>query len=988
MHQYCLDKILYDASLEDWFCDECLQRHNEGSYGRSLGKVSSEALSCHARFDSVSQQPIAERVESATVVRPWGQRKSKPNIAKNTYRKKKKLYPSRTNSSQEKSGKDINRTSTNSKPLSTEQLNLTKGKVGSALSSEHVKQPNPLGDAEQFHMLKPLEGLAHKSDKGPQSTQFEGSVLKAKKVVSGSKGSSNLRIELRNSVHEKSGDESNCMKESCPNKLHGSFEPKESSNPGSASDGIRNGGTDLDSDIRNLPISVGKVALNQVSGLKFDSVAISSSMHTDHDKHTVKDATVVCTNMKVKSRKDNETVVAAHQNKYWARNKDKPDTHGESNSNVADDLMVEIEKKEVKFQPDHEAGKKLKERSMVANAPQPSTLQNDALDKAMPDSSRIGLLPKENSCLPSNLLDQDYSSSSLDISSKEKNVLEASATKVGISDAVQNLSKDSPRKRRRLILTHDDEDEEEKAEDVQQENINHQPLKCNEPVAKHNIDTEFVEEAVQTGDLNDPNLMNGRSVKRRRRYIVENEDEENTGGSANNASNWSLNDVTKMASQISVTTEHSLQSRPSDSEYVDQKCAIFSQPLDEPIWSGVFKVDTEVFLELDAHLSNKACQRVYELSRSLQLVVEVMMLPRSQTWPERWMSSGPTDDSIGLFLFPHSSRQNEVSTRLINKIIESDSALIVTVGIADLLIFPSVVLPEQYHFFQGKHFLWGVFRRKKDRVRNSIQAEEQDNSAPATGERQDQEQGLLDQEGKALFESSDQESFVVKHVEDQLLVAGNDPKAQKDTMKVGTREGTASPGGSWLDSPKAGSNCSVQLRTEYNLHAPGDVEQQEDFTSSPEWNASSITKQSSASRPAERGTKQPNPDSKASTPKLFGFVAAQTPRSQQLIQEMVSEGALLFPVPEEIATTPITGSSTGLLSSALNPDTNCVPPQAFDFVSMGHDEPDVDPEACLELFPVQQEQIGWAPRAEVSREVDLNLSLGKRSRAPSLPPLL
>jgi hypothetical protein len=85
-------------------------------------------------------------------------------------------------------------------------------------------------------------------------------------------------------------------------------------------------------------------------------------------------------------------------------------------------------------------------------------------------------------------MDQACSTSSLEISSKAKFALEASATEVEISDTVQNLRKDSPNKRRRLILTDDDEDEEEeeeKAEDVQQENVNHQPLKCNEPMVKH-----------------------------------------------------------------------------------------------------------------------------------------------------------------------------------------------------------------------------------------------------------------------------------------------------------------------------------------------------------------------------------------------------------------------------------------------------------------------------------------------------------------------
>lgn len=41
------------------------------------------------------------------------------------------------------------------------------------------------------------------------------------------------------------------------------------------------------------------------------------------------------------------------------------------------------------------------------------------------------------------------------------------------------------------------------------------------------------------------------------------------------------------------------------------------------------------------------------------------------------------------------SRSNEVSDELVNEVIGTDSALKVTAAIADLLIFPSVVLPEQ-----------------------------------------------------------------------------------------------------------------------------------------------------------------------------------------------------------------------------------------------------------------------------------------------------
>jgi hypothetical protein len=57
---------------------------------------------------------------------------------------------------------------------------------------------------------------------------------------------------------------------------------------------------------------------------------------------------------------------------------------------------------------------------------------------------------------------------------------------------------------------------------VQKENVNPQPPKCDEPMTKHRVDTEcIVEETVQTGELNDQNLINGRPVKRRRRYIAE-----------------------------------------------------------------------------------------------------------------------------------------------------------------------------------------------------------------------------------------------------------------------------------------------------------------------------------------------------------------------------------------------------------------------------------------------------------------------------------
>ena len=360
---------------------------------------------------------------------------------------------------------------------------------------------------------------------------------------------------------------------------------------------------------RKNSFSIGKVAINQVSGLKDDSGAILSSKHTDHDKQPNQHTPVIRKNMKDKSEKDHRTVVGAHQNKYCARNKDKLDPHDDNNINVLDDFMLERVKKQIRLQLDHEASNELQKRSIPANGPQPSTPQNDSLDKAMSDLSNMGVLPKENNCLPSmriesdnlkkkhsgpsKLLDKDNSCSSLEISSKSI-VIKASGTEVEISDTLENFGKVKPRKRRRLILNDDDEVEEKKAEDMRKENANPQPPKCDEPMTKHRVNTEYcVEEAVQTGELNDQNLMNGTPVKRRRRYIAQNEDEEDILCSANaecalhEAKNRSLNDGAKLVPQTSVATDHSQQCRPSHSESDDQQYYIYSQALDEPVWRYV-----------------------------------------------------------------------------------------------------------------------------------------------------------------------------------------------------------------------------------------------------------------------------------------------------------------------------------------------------------------------------------------------------------------
>lgn len=283
--------------------------------------------------------------------------------------------------------------------------------------------------------------------------------------------------------------------------------------------------------------------------------------------------------------------------------------------------------------------------------------------------------------------------------------------------------------------------------------------------------------------------------------------------------------------------------------------------------------------------------------------------------------------------------------------------------------------------------------------------EKRDASACAAEEGEVQEHHFLEQQYEVHCESSDQQTFVVKHVENQLRAERN-RDVQKDAVKAAMREGLDSPGSSSssakLNSSKAGSNCFLQPRIGRKLHTAEEVDQQgdeHDFTSSPQWDVSNTTKPSSDSGPAavtpklinsaEHGHGQPHSGVVPPTTTLFGFVAARTPRSQQLIQQMASEGALLFSVPEEMATSGSTiANRTGVELERTPDNANNEYPhmqerhQSIEFIPMDHDDPDVASEACLELFPVRQVQIG-STRVEVSEEVDLDLSLSARSRAPS-----
>ncbi|KAL0285109.1 UNVERIFIED_CONTAM: hypothetical protein Scaly_2828600 [Sesamum calycinum] len=110
-----------------------------------------------------------------------------------------------------------------------------------------------------------------------------------------------------------------------------------------------------------------------------------------------------------------------------------------------------------------------------------------------------------------------------------------------------------------------------------------------------------------------------------------------------------------------------------------------AEPVVHPIWRGIFNIWNKKHDILDgliAHMSSKACEKVYETACQFQPVIHLEMLPR-------------TDEMM-----------------------HKELALKAIMPNSELLIFTSTELPLLYWInslaaFQGKHYLWGVFRGRQ-----------------------------------------------------------------------------------------------------------------------------------------------------------------------------------------------------------------------------------------------------------------------------------
>ncbi|KAM0906203.1 hypothetical protein ACQ4PT_016890 [Festuca glaucescens] len=341
----------------------------------------------------------------------------------------------------------------------------------------------------------------------------------------------------------------------------------------------------------------------------------------------------------------------------------------------------------------------------------------------------------------------------------------------------------------------------------------------------------LLEENLATHEDDDSEEPENCRPKNRRRRLVLNDYEGDDVGDQNLAG--AEIGTAGLTTQTGVVKDSSIKvSNPFLSESLKLQ-QYGSLPIDEPVWSGIIKRSSKKNVSLAAHLSTKCCEAVWNLAESLQQEIVVTELSRLEAWPKSFEASRPTDDNIALYFLPCEMRQDADLDQLVKEVVENDMVLQAVIGEAEMLIFPSILLPEQHQTFQGKPYLWAVFRRRKNNVA-TVEAKQHGKGRCAEDEMGEQQEShsSVDKEGHSVEQlNTDMEWQGMEQEQNPSLARAN-------TQSPATRDPT-------MDATTSANHGHIH---------------------------SSLA---------------------VSTGAMFGFVVQRNPRIEQLIQEMQREGAVV-----------------------------------------------------------------------------------------------
>ncbi|XP_078173207.1 ASI1-immunoprecipitated protein 2-like isoform X2 [Carex rostrata] len=134
------------------------------------------------------------------------------------------------------------------------------------------------------------------------------------------------------------------------------------------------------------------------------------------------------------------------------------------------------------------------------------------------------------------------------------------------------------------------------------------------------------------------------------------------------------------------------------------------------IWQGGFELVREGkqldrFDGFQAHFSSCVSPKVPELVKRFPSHLQLEEVPRQKTWPVQFQDGRPTEKNIAIYFFARDCESYEnCYMKLVESMHKNDLALRGKIDTAELLVFPSNILPEYSQRWNKLYFLWGIFR--------------------------------------------------------------------------------------------------------------------------------------------------------------------------------------------------------------------------------------------------------------------------------------
>ncbi|XP_047973337.1 uncharacterized protein LOC125215817 isoform X2 [Salvia hispanica] len=142
-------------------------------------------------------------------------------------------------------------------------------------------------------------------------------------------------------------------------------------------------------------------------------------------------------------------------------------------------------------------------------------------------------------------------------------------------------------------------------------------------------------------------------------------------------------------------------------------------PALEASWKGSFRIlDDNAQKEINhlvrAYPPFQVYKKIFDISKKMPQVLHFELVPSKPILNNLFNDYIPDRNDIGLYFFPGAGESSEEGNIfLADQIISTNYALRKQIADVELLVFSSKLLHANCQSWQGKHFLWGVFRHLK-----------------------------------------------------------------------------------------------------------------------------------------------------------------------------------------------------------------------------------------------------------------------------------